>query len=114
MQLGGKPLFSRLPWRARAATIAAATVLAACALPACTTATGAAEAMVRVHATRDLDCPDDQVLLTEELGGWYKAVGCGRKARYRTACDVLNCEVRGADEPPIPWRDRPPPDAPKP
>ena len=89
----------------------------ACALlvvAGCTTATGAALPLVRYHATRDLDCDEEQIRITEELGGRYKAVGCGRKAVYRTACDGLNCEVHGEDEGAIPWRDRPPPDAPRP
>ena len=83
-------------------------------LGACTTATGAAVPMVKTQATRDLDCPEDQIRVSEEWGGRYKAVGCGRKAVYRTACEGLNCEVRGEDDPAIPWRDRPPPDEPRP
>jgi hypothetical protein len=77
--------------------------------PACTTARGAAEPMVRVRAGSDLDCPDRDIRIEEELGGRYKAIGCGRKAYYRTACEGLRCDVRGEDEPAIPWKDRPEP-----
>ena len=65
--------------------------------------------LVRARATYELDCPDRDIRIQEELGGWFKAVGCGRKARYRAACDGLSCVVQGEDEPAIPWRDRPPP-----
>ncbi|AKT36254.1 hypothetical protein [Chondromyces crocatus] len=65
--------------------------------------------MVRERASYELDCPDQEVRLEEELGGWFKAVGCGRKARYRAACDGLRCVVSGENETAIPWRDRPPP-----
>jgi hypothetical protein len=81
-------------------------------LGACTTASGAAVPLVRVHAASDLDCPDAEIRITEELGGRYKAIGCGRKAYYRTACEGLNCVVRGQDEPTIPWKDRPEPGEP--
>lgn len=68
-----------------------------------------AEPLVRVHATKDLDCPDADIRVTEEWGGKYKAVGCGRKAYYRTACDNLQCAVHGEGEEFVPWRDRPDP-----
>ncbi|MBK9261396.1 MAG: hypothetical protein IPM54_16525 [Polyangiaceae bacterium] len=67
----------------------------------------AAEPLVRVHAAKDLDCPQDDIRVAEEWGGKYKAVGCGRKAYYRTACDALQCVVHGEGEPFVPWRDRP-------
>ncbi len=76
---------------------------------ACSTARGAAEPMVRVRAGADLDCPDADLRLEEELGGRYKVIGCGRKAYYRTACEGLRCDVRAEDEPSIPWKDRPEP-----
>jgi hypothetical protein len=78
----------------------------------CAVGAGAAAPLVRERAAYDLDCPDAQIRLEEELGGQFKAIGCGRKARYRTACDGLSCVVRGEDEPAIPWRDRPEPGAP--
>jgi len=65
--------------------------------------------LVRTHAERDLDCSASEIRIEEELGGFYKAVGCGRKQRYRTACDALNCTVRPAEGQAIPWRDRPEP-----
>jgi len=39
----------------------------------------------------------------------FKAVGCGRKARYRAACVHLACTVSPEDGQAIPWRDRPEP-----
>jgi hypothetical protein len=65
--------------------------------------------MVRVRAASDLDCPDADIRITEELGNRYKAVGCGRKIFYRTACDGLSCVVQSENEPAIPWKDRPEP-----
>ena len=70
---------------------------------------GAAVPLVRARAARDLNCPEQDIAVFEQLGGWFKAVGCGRKAEYRTACQGLQCEVRGEDEPSIPWADRPEP-----
>lgn len=68
-----------------------------------------AEPLVRVHATKDLDCPNSDIRVKEEWGGKYKAVGCGRKAYYRTACDGLQCVVHGEGEEFVPWKDRPDP-----
>jgi hypothetical protein len=73
---------------------------------------GAAEPLVRHHAEIDLDCPNDEIRVEEELGGRYKAVGCGRKAVYQTACEALACEVRPESDPAIPWKDRPDPSDP--
>jgi len=70
---------------------------------------GPAAPFVRVRASSELDCDQQDIRLEQELSGLYKAVGCGRKAYYRAACEGLVCEVRAADEPPIPWRDRPEP-----
>lgn len=72
----------------------------------CATGSDAAVPLVRAHATTDLDCPNGSIRVEEELGGRYKAIGCGRKAYYRSACVGLSCEVRGEDEAPIPSRDR--------
>jgi hypothetical protein len=83
--------------------------LALCLGSGCAATSRAAEPMVRVQAERDLDCPNDDIRVEEELGGRYKAVGCGRKAYYRSACEGLTCEVRPAEDPAIPWRDRPEP-----
>ncbi len=73
---------------------------------------GAATPLVRMHAMKDLDCPGEEIRVSEEYGGVYKAVGCGRKAYYQTLCEHLSCEVRGEGEGPIGWRDRPDPNAP--
>ncbi len=95
------------PAHIKIATIGAALCLVTAA--GCTQAGKRAEPLVRVHAERDLDCPGHNIRIQEELGGRYKAIGCGRKAMYRAACDGLQCEVRDEDDPAIPWRDRPEP-----
>jgi hypothetical protein len=64
---------------------------------------------VRAQAERDLDCPGSEIRIEEELTGMFKAVGCGRKARYRAACEHLACTVSPEDGQAIPWRDRPEP-----
>jgi hypothetical protein len=64
---------------------------------------------VRGLAERDLDCPGSDIRIEEELTGMFKAVGCGRKARYQAACVHLACTVSPEDGPAIPWRDRPEP-----
>ncbi|WP_437812136.1 hypothetical protein [Sorangium sp. So ce1078] len=87
-------------------------ILAALALlPACSVANVPANAMpmVRARATSDLDCADKDVRVEEQLGGQFKAVGCGRKAYYRAACEALRCVVSGEGEAAVPWRDRPEP-----
>jgi hypothetical protein len=72
---------------------------------------GAAEPMVRMRASEDLECPQKDINLELiEIGNRYKAMGCGRVKIYRTACQGLECVVAGDDEPAIPWRDRPAPD----
>lgn len=73
---------------------------------------GAARPVVLMHAQKDLDCPMDDIRVTEEYGGVYKAVGCGRKASYQTLCEHLSCEVKGEGQGPVGWRDRPDPSAP--
>lgn len=67
------------------------------------------DAMVRVRAARDLDCPSDDIVLTKQIGGWYKAAGCGNDTRYRTECSGSTCVVHGESESIIPSRDRPDP-----
>lgn len=88
------------------ALIAALAPSFACAV---SNTSGPAAPLVRVRASSELDCPQEDIRLEQELSGLYKAVGCGRKAHYRAACEGLVCEVRAADEPSIPWRDRPEP-----
>ena len=67
---------------------------------------------MRAHAAYDLDCPDAEVRVQEELGGRFKAIGCGRKALYLAACDGLQCEVQPDNGGAMPWRDRPDPGTP--
>ncbi|XXX76307.1 hypothetical protein WMF30_52520 [Sorangium sp. So ce134] len=94
------------------APVAPLAILVAGALsPACSVANVPSNAMpmVRARATSDLDCPDKDVRVEEQLGGLFKAVGCGRKAYYRAACEALRCVVSGEGEAAVPWRDRPEP-----
>ncbi|WP_437723917.1 hypothetical protein [Sorangium sp. So ce861] len=96
----------------RAAVLAPFVALLAGALsPACSVANVPSNAMpmVRARATSDLDCPDKDVRVEEQIGGQFKAVGCGRKAYYRAACEALRCVVSGEGEAAVPWRDRPEP-----
>lgn len=76
-------------------------------LVACASTQNAAEPLVRVHAADDLDCPQSEIRISKEWGQRYKAVGCGRKAYYRTICDGLQCAVHGDKDPMVPWKDRP-------
>jgi hypothetical protein len=82
---------------------------AAVALTACTTARHPAVPLVRTHAQKDLDCPEKKIHVTAELGGRYRATGCGRTALYHSACEQLSCEVGLVDETAPAWRDRPEP-----
>ncbi|WP_437779250.1 hypothetical protein [Sorangium sp. So ce1097] len=94
-----------------AALVPLAALVVGALSPACTVANVPANAMpmVRSRATSDLDCPDKDVRVEEQLGGRYKAVGCGRKAYYQAACEALRCVVHGEGDAMVPWRDRPDP-----
>lgn len=94
-----------------AALVPLAALLAGALTPACSVANVPTNAMpmVRARATSDLDCADRDVRVEEQIGGQFKAVGCGRKAYYRAACEALRCVVSGEGEAAVPWRDRPEP-----
>jgi hypothetical protein len=80
-------------------------------LPACFTTSGAsANAIpgVRVQAEHDFDCAQEQIRITQQLGGRFEAVGCGHRATYLTACEGLHCTVEEQGKS-IPWRARPDP-----
>ncbi|WP_242515597.1 hypothetical protein [Sorangium cellulosum] len=79
--------------------------------PACTVGNVPSNAlpMVRSRATSDLECADSEVQVEEQLGGRFQAIGCGRKAYYRAACEGLRCVVHDEGEAIVPWRDRPEP-----
>lgn len=66
-----------------------------------------AKPIVRIDAEKDLDCPPDEITLSEEWGGVWKAVGCGRVQRYNANCSGIRCDVHRADEGPVPIQDRP-------
>lgn len=90
------------------ATLTALLLLLILAVPAAGCQNSAAALpMVRTQASFDLDCADADIRVEQEIGGRFKAVGCGHVARYSTACDGLRCVVRGENETMVPWRDRP-------
>jgi len=79
----------------------------------CTTTRDAAVPLVRVHAAKDLKCPDDKIEVEPQLGGRYVASGCGKRLTYHSACEHLHCTVGQAGEEPPAWRGRPDPEAPQ-
>ena len=98
----------------RAAFIALASLaVSSVALAGCFATSGAspnAIPLVRYHAEKDLDCPAADIRIEQKLGGKFKAIGCGHKVEYQTACDGLQCVVYGEGEKAVPaWRDRPEP-----
>lgn len=76
---------------------------------ACSTAKDPASALVRIHATKDLNCPDDQVRVESLWGGRYRASGCGRRTTYQSNCRGLNCAVGEQGSDPSPSLGRPDP-----
>jgi hypothetical protein len=79
--------------------------------PACFTTSGAsANAIpgVRVRAEKDFDCAQEQIRITQQLGGRFEAIGCGHRATYLTACEGLQCTVEEQGKS-IPWHARPDP-----
>ena len=79
--------------------------------PACFTTNGAsANAIpgVRLQAEHDFDCAQEQIRVTQQLGGRFEAIGCGHRATYLTACEGLKCTVEEQGKS-IPWRARPDP-----
>ena len=61
------------------------------------------------RAPKDLDCPEKQIHIDKELGGRYRATGCGRTTTYHSACEGLKCSVGQVDDSSQTWRDRPDP-----
>lgn len=66
-----------------------------------------AKPLVMIDAEKDLDCPPKEITVTEEWGGVWKAVGCGRVQKYNSNCSGVRCEVHRDDEAPVPVQDRP-------
>jgi hypothetical protein len=90
--------------------------LAAASLAAagCFTTSGASKhalPSVKVQASSDLDCPQEQLRVVQGLGGRFEAVGCGQKKQYNTACDGLRCVVAPEGQS-LPWKARPDPSDP--
>lgn len=86
-------------------------VLVAFLASGCFTTSGASNnaiPMVRLHAETDLDCPGNEIRVTQQLGGRFEAVGCGHRAEYNTACEGLQCVVEEQGKS-VPWRARPEP-----
>jgi hypothetical protein len=98
----------------RPALVLAASALAivACTNTVSMSGANAAIPQVRVHAEDELDCPQANIVIEEQPGGRFLAVGCGKKALYQAQCVGLTCRVRGPNDPPIPFRDFPDPGSP--
>jgi len=69
-----------------------------------------AKPLVLNDAEADLNCPAEDIRVTEGWGGAFEAVGCGEVRRYKANCDGTRCVVHKDDEPPVPFRDRPAPE----
>ena len=86
----------------------------ALAVTGCFTTSGASKhalPAVKVQASSDLDCPQEQIHVTQTLGGRWEAIGCGQKKKYNTGCDTLRCVVAPEGQA-VPWRARPDPSDP--
>jgi hypothetical protein len=83
----------------------AATLLAV----GCTNIKEPALPQVLGRAPKDLDCPGKKIHIDKQLGGRYRATGCGRTTTYQTACEGLQCSVGEVEESKQVWRDRPDP-----
>jgi hypothetical protein len=93
-------------------TLPALFLLAACTNTISMSGANPAIPQVRVIAESDLDCPQADIHIEEQLGGRLLAVGCGHKALYHAQCVGLKCTVRGENDRSIPFRDRPEPGSP--
>ena len=96
----------RVPRLAAAVTAVAAAVAGS---GACAMNREAALPTVRVRAEKDLACPGDKIHIEQQLGGRYKATGCGHTQTYNSICAGIDCQVskEGSEAPA--WRDRPDP-----
>lgn len=82
-----------------------------CSLAGCATGypLGAEQAkpLVRADAERDLDCPPEDIRVTESIGNVFEAIGCGQKAVYKANCEGTRCVVHREGDTFVPFRDRP-------
>jgi hypothetical protein len=82
-----------------------------CAVAGCATGypLGAEQAkpLVRADAERDLDCPPEDIRVTESIGNVFEAIGCGQKAVYKANCEGTQCVVHREGDSFVPFRDRP-------
>jgi hypothetical protein len=77
----------------------------------CTNQRDAAAPMVKVRAEKDLACAGEKIDVSRQLGGRYRATGCGRNVTYDSVCQGIDCHVtKSGDEAPA-WRGRPDPGA---
>ncbi len=63
---------------------------------------------VKVQASTDFDCPQNQIRVVKEWGGQFDVIGCGQKATYNTACDGIRCTAAPRGQV-VPDFSRPPP-----
>jgi hypothetical protein len=82
------------------------TALLFVALCSCATGRDAAAPLVQVRATKDLDCPQNRIVIESSVGGVWTANGCGHSVTYQSACEHLECSVTKEGEEAPGWRDR--------
>lgn len=63
----------------------------ALALAACAGAD--ATPMIRARAAHDLVCAESTLRVEHQMDGNYAAIGCGKRATYRSLCDGTQCTV---------------------
>ncbi len=63
----------------------------ACASVAC--ASVDATPMVRARAADDLTCPESTLRVRRDYSGTYTALGCGKRATYRSVCEGTRCAL---------------------
>ena len=93
-------------------SISAPAGLVGATLCGCVMNRDAAMPQVRIRAEKDLTCKKDKIEVETQLGGRYKATGCGRTVTYDSVCEGLQCQVSQAGEEAPAWRDRPDPGSP--
>jgi hypothetical protein len=92
----------------RAATIILVTLTTACGT-GYPIGTQNAKPLVQNDAEADMNCPAQDIRVTEGWGGAFEATGCGETRRYNANCDGVRCVVHKENES-VPFRDRPAPE----
>jgi len=74
-------------------------VLVALPIVAVACAGADATAMVRARAANDLVCAEPTIRVEHQIDGNYAAIGCGKRATYRSLCEGTRCSVIRVDGP---------------